>query len=257
MWKGLAVADASMAGVFAANLARKGLTGPNEIFEGKHGFFSQITGKSNLDIGKFSEHGKNFKIAEVHIKKYPAEYNSLSAIEAALELRKKININEIKKINIKTFTPAYEIIADKEKWYPANRETADHSLPYIVCVALVDGTITEDQFSLKRISDPKLKNLVQKVDVKPSKECDKDYYPGTPTIVEVVTKSGEKYSSKVVHPRGSYKNPMTDEELEGKFKELTGKYLTQKQIDNVLKVVWKLEKEKSISGIISRLYVNK
>ena len=256
MWKGLAVAYATMSGVFASNLARNGITGPSEIFEGKHGFFNQIAGKSDLSIDKFCRQGEKFKISEVHIKKYPAEYNSLSAIEAAFEVRNRIKkIDDIKEINIHTFTAGYEIIADKDKWYPANRETADHSLPYIVCAALVDGEITEKQFSMKRISDPELRALVQKVNVYPSEECDKDYYPGTPSIVEVVTKSGEKYSSKVIHPRGSYRNPMSDGELEEKFKDLVKRHLTPKQIQSGLKRIWNLEKEKNISKLISSFTV--
>lgn len=256
MWKALAVADSTMAGVFASNLARHGITGPDQIFEGKHGFFNQVSGATDLSVDKFCRSGANFKILETHIKKYPAEYNSQSAIEAALDLRQKIgNVRNIKAINIRTFTPGYEIIADKEKWYPTNRETADHSLPYIVCVALVDGEITEKQFSEARIADPQLRELVGKVDVRPDPECDKDYYPGTPSIVEVVMESGERYSSKVIHPRGSYKNPMSDEELEDKFKILVGKYLTPAQIQKALNIIWDLDTQQDISGLIASLVV--
>ena len=256
MWKALAVANSTMAGVFASNMARQGITGPEQIFEGKHGLFNQLAGKSDLSIDDFCRAGDRFKIVEAHIKKYPAEYNSQSAIEAALDLRKKIrNLRNIKGINIRTFTPGYEIIADKEKWYPANRETADHSLPYIVCVALVDGEITEKQFSEERIADPRLQELVRKVDVRPDPECDKDYYPGTPSIVEVVMDSGEKYSSKVIHPRGSYRNPMSDQEIEEKFKNLVNPYLTPGQIGEGLEMLWNLEKQADISKLVSNFIV--
>lgn len=255
MWKGLAVAYASMAGVFATNLARHGITGPNEIFEGKHGFFNQITGKSSLSIDKFCSDGKNFKILQAHMKKYPVEINAQSAVEAAFELRSKIKIHEIKQINVYTSTPSYEIIADKEKWNPTNRETADHSLPYIVCVALVDGEITEKQFSLKRISDPKLRELMQKTTVQSSEECDKNYYPGIPNRVEVLMNSGEKFSSNIIYPRGSYKNPMNDDEVEDKFRNLTKKFLTKSQRDRIVTAVWNLEKIKDLSRLFSLVKV--
>lgn len=256
MWKALAVADSTMAGVFAANLARHGITGPDQIFEGKHGFFNQVAGASDLRVDQFCRKGGGFKILESHVKKYPAEYNSQSAIEAALDLRRKFkNTDDIREINIRTFTAGYEIIADKEKWLPTNRETADHSLPYIVCAALVDGEITEKQFSIERISDPKLRDLVRKVNVYPDAECDKDYYPGTPSIVEAVTTSGERYSSKVVHPRGSYKNPMSDQELEDKFRTLTEHYLTSRQIEDTLQTVWGLDKQPDVSRLVSGLVV--
>lgn len=258
MWKGLAVAYSAMAGTFAANLARLGITGPKEVFEGKHGFFNQVTGKADLSIDNFCKSGDKFKILEVHIKNYPSEINSQSAIEAALEVRKRIKkIDDIKEINVETFTTAYEIIADQSKWNPTNRETADHSLPYIVCAALIDGEITEKQFSSKRISDSKLRDLMQRTNVSPSEECDADYYPGMPNIVEVVMKSGEKYSSKVVHYRGSYRNPMSDEELEAKFKILTKKFLTEKQIDKSLQFIWNMEKQKDLSSLFSNLVVRR
>ncbi len=256
VWKGLAVAYSSMAGVFSTRLAGSGITGPNEIFEGQHGFFNPITGKSDLTLENFCRKGNGFKILEAHIKKYPAEINSQSAIEAAFNIRNKIgNFNQIKEINIVTFTTAYEIIADKEKWHPTNRETADHSLPYIVCVALLDGEISEKQFSTRRIFDKKIKDLIDKVKVYPSQEFDREYYPGMPTSVEVVMNSDEKYSSKVVHPRGNYKNPMNDEELEKKFRELAQKHLKERQIQDCLDFIWNLEKQKNVSNLLSKFLI--
>ncbi len=256
MWKGLAAAYAARSSVLTSKLAEKGITGPNEIFEGEKGFFKQITGKSNLRIENFCKRGDKFKIVEVNIKKYPVETNALSAVEAAFNVRKKLkNIKNINKINIYTFDSAYEIIADKEKWYPKNRETADHSLPYIVCVALLDGKITREQFSNERINANDLKNLIRKVNVYKSEECNKDYYPGSPNIVEVLLNDGNKFSSKVVNPRGSYKNPMSDSEIEDKFRNLTNKFLSAKKIDLVLDFLWNLEKAKSIKKLFPLLLV--
>ncbi len=108
---------------------------------------------------------------------------------------------------------------------------------------------------MERISDPRLRDLVKKTNVYPDAECDKDYYPGTPSIVEVVAGSGQKLSTKVVHPRGSYKNPMADGELEEKFRDLTKRYLTPHQMDDTLKTVWALDKLQDISKLVSGIVV--
>ncbi len=258
MWKGLAAPYSAMAGVLSTNLARGGITGPTEIFEGQHGFFNQVSGVSNLHVKNFAKGGNGFKILDTHIKKYPAEINSQSAIDAAMSVRDRIkNIRDIEEVNIRTFTTGYEIIADASKWNPTNRETADHSLPYIVCAAIVDGEITEKQFSERKIFDPTIRSVLKKTKVSPSEECDKDYGPGMPNIVEVKMKGGEKYSSKVVNHRGSSKNPMTDDELEEKFRDLTKKYLSENQIRGVLDFVWKLDKQKDISKLFSSIIVKK
>jgi len=258
MWKGLTVAYASMAGTFAADLAKRGITGPHQIYEGEKGFYNQVAGKRGLSIKKFCRHGDKFRIHDVHIKKYPAEINSQSAIDAAFEVRKKIhNFNDIKKIIIYTYRSSYEIIADKSKWHPKNRETADHSLPYIVCAALLWGKITEEEFTMKKITDPKIRKLLDKTEVIHSAECDRDYYPGMSNIVEVTLKNGTKLRSKVIHYRGSSKNPMSDGELEEKFRELARKFLTTKQIDDAVKSIWNLEKERDISRLLAHFVVKK
>lgn len=257
MWKGLAVAYATKAAVFASYLAKQGITGPTEIFEGKHGFFNQITGKSDFSVENFARNS-GFKILDVTIKKYPVESNALSAVEAAFEVRRKLrSILDIDKINIYTYTTAYQIIADKEKWNPTNRETADHSLPYIVCAALVDGEMTEKQFSDKRIFDSALRKLLNKTSVQVAEEYDKHSWPAAPNKVEVITKSGGKIFAEIIYPKGSFKYPMSDKEMEEKFKGLVKKFIRQGQIENGLKTLWDLEKQKNISKIISYFLVKK
>jgi len=258
VWKCPAVSYATMAGIFSARLARVGITGPREAFEGKLGFFEQVTGKSNLNIGKFARYGRGFKIMEVHVKRYPAEINSQSAIDAALQIRRKIgSMDNVKSVKVETFTTAFEIIADKAKWDPRNRETADHSLPYIVCAALVDGEITEKQFSASRINDPHIRRLLENTTVRPTKECDRDYCPGMPNKVTVTTRTGRTYSAKVIHHRGSYRNPMTDFEIEEKFRSLCRRYLKERQIDRGLRLLWNLDKQKNIRKVLSNFVIKK
>ena len=156
MWKGCAFAFAARNGVFAALLAADGMTGPAPLFEGEMGFFQQVSGP--FDLPKLGGPAAgDWMLPKTSIKFVPAEYHSQSAIAAAFELRPQIDDpTRIRSIEIATFRVAVEIIAkDPEKWRPKTRETADHSLPYCTAVALVDGTITAEQFTAERLADPR------------------------------------------------------------------------------------------------------
>ena len=119
-----AAANAARNGVFAAYLAKEGMTGPSEIFEGEKGFFNQVTGPFDLEVEAFGKSGKNFKILDTYIKYYPSEYHSQAGVEAALKLRDRIKVDDADKINIETYDACVDIIAgEKEKWCPQTRET--------------------------------------------------------------------------------------------------------------------------------------
>jgi 2-methylcitrate dehydratase len=135
-WKACAFSNAARNGVFAAYLARQGLTGPHEIFEGPKGLFNMVTGPFELEW----THGPDdWMINKTYIKFWPAEYHSQSAIDAALQLRPQVgDISKIESILIESFEAAVSIIgSEPEKWRPTSRETADHSMGYCVAMARV------------------------------------------------------------------------------------------------------------------------
>ncbi|MEE9295538.1 MAG: MmgE/PrpD family protein, partial [Phycisphaerae bacterium] len=106
MWKACAFANAARNGVFAADLARRGLTGPNEMFEGPKGIFSQLTGPFELKLGRKDD----LMVKRTYIKYWPAEYHSQSAIEAVLAMRSEIGGRKIRSIHIGSFEAAVSII---------------------------------------------------------------------------------------------------------------------------------------------------
>ncbi len=251
MWKACAFANAAKNGVFASTLASLGMTGPSQIFEGEKGFFKQVSGPFSLE--PFGGRGGNFKILDTYVKAFPAEYHAQSAIEAALDLRCKIkDINEIQSIDVKTFDAALEIIAgDREKWNPKTRETADHSLPYCVAVALMDGGVGLRQFTEERITEPRLHQLIQKIRVVSDKDFTQQYPEAMPNEIEITTKGGSRYIEKVLYPKGHPKNPMSDEDIEGKFRELAGRFLSPFNMDRLLDRLWHLEEMKEITEIVT------
>lgn len=244
-WKGCAFANASRNAVFAAHLVKLGLTGPSEIFEGEMGFWAQVSGEFDLDtLGGLN--GADFMMRKTYIKHFPAEYHSQSAIEAALDLRKQIGADgidrKIESITIESFDAAVDIIAGfKEHWRPKTRETADHSMPYCVSAALMDGDITLDTFTQERIHDPKLVALIQKVTVNRNDEMTAGYPDGIPNLLTIKTTDGREYSQGIRYPLGHAKNPMTDADVEKKFRMLAGRVFPESHVDRLLEALWKID----------------
>lgn len=250
MWKGAAFANAARNGLFAAELARRGMTGPAPIFEGEKGFMKIVSGEWALP--PLHPTGP-FKIIESYIKYYPVEYHAQGAVQAALSLREKIpeGVDGIRSIRVRTPDVSYEIIGrEPEKWRPRTRETADHSLPYCVAVAFLDGEVTLRQFTTRRIADPRLGALIQKVKVISDPGLSAVYPDAIANIVEVET-SNRIYTERVDHPRGHPKNRMTDSEVEAKFRRLAAPLLSKNQIEAILDRLWDLEKIKSVREIVA------
>jgi 2-methylcitrate dehydratase len=250
MWKGCASANAARNGVFAALLAKRGMTGPAPLFEGEKGFFDQVTGAFGL-----GPLGNPFKILESSIKFYPAEFLGQTAIEAALALREQISsIDEITGVDIDTFDACVKGIAEgPEKWKPATRETADHSLPYCVAVALADGAVTSRSFSAERISDPKLYELMQKIRVHSNADLSAQYPKVMPNEIRIQIASGKVIERRVSYAHGHPKNPLTNAEVETKFRGLASAFLPEKTMKEILAQVWDLEKVQSLEPLLPTL----
>lgn len=256
MWKGCAAANAARNGVFASILAKNGMTGPAEIFEGGKGFFNLVSGPFELDIAGFGGKDGNFKILDTYIKYYPSEYHSQAGIEACLEIRDKVRIEDIEEINIETYDACVDIIAgEEEKWRPKTRETADHSLPYCVAVSLYDGKVGLEQFSEERIKDPKLQLILNKIKVKRNQEHSNQYPKAFPCLVEIRCKTGETFSKIIDYPKGHPKNPLSDREVEGKFKTLSNGLIRGDRQDKIIDLVWRLDKVKDIKDLIKLIKI--
>jgi 2-methylcitrate dehydratase len=253
MWKGCAFSNAARNGVFAALLAADGMTGPAPIFEGDVGIMKLLTGP--FDVPVFGGNGQPFMITQTYIKFWPAEYHSQSAIDAALQLRKEVgDARNVTSIDIHTFDAAVDIIGkDPEKWRPKTRETADHSLPYCTAVALADGDVTLAQFDPKRFTDPTLLDLVAKVQIHRDVALSARYPRGIPNRITVKLRDGRQFVKEVEFPRGHALNPMTDGEVEQKFRTLVLPRYGKEKADRILAVCWDLEKLKN-AGELIRLF---
>lgn len=261
MWKGCAFANASRNGVFATLLANMGMTGASEVFEGQMGFFNEVCGGDKFDIAKFGGPNEPFMINRTYIKKYPAEYHSQSAVDAAEQILAEhggvMRPDEIESVEIATFSASYEIIGgEPEKWRPQSRETADHSLPYITCAALVDGKVTLATYDPDRFKDETLLGVVERTTVVPDEELNKIYPEGgIPNRLTVRLKGGRTYEKRVDAPSGHALNPMTDEMIESKYHSMADPMLGRDAASDAALAVWALDQIEDLSDLFSGFVV--
>lgn len=251
-WKGCAFANASRNGVFASLLADLGMTGPSEVFEGEMGFMKEVSGPFQIPtLG--SRNGAPYKINETYIKFWPAEYHSQSAIDAALQIRPELaSWREIERITVETFNAAVEIIGgEPEKWRPTTRETADHSLPYCVAAALKDGQVRLDSFDDAHLRDEDLLALIQRITVQADPALDARYPEGIPNRLTVQTRTGETLVREVTFPRGHAHNPMTDAEVEAKFRTMAEPLLPEETVAEIVERCFTLEQERNVSDLLA------
>jgi len=253
MWKGCSFANAARNGVLSALLAREGMTGPSPIFEGEMGFFKQVSGPFEMNIDDFGGRNGSFKIAETYLKFFPAEIHSQTSIWTALEARREIGKPEdIVSVEIASHEAGYTILGkDAEKWNPLTKETADHSLPYIVGMALLEGKIDNSTYNENKFRGPKILDFLKKITVVEDKGLSSVYPEAVANRVIVKLSSGRVVSKQVDYHKGHPKNPMSDKEVEEKFYRLTRKILDKNRARRILDAAWNLEKVKDVSKVVS------
>lgn len=254
MWKGCTAPNAARNAVFSVIMARRGLTGPEEAFEGPRGYKKQLGTSLQLQLANFGGNGQAFTIETDKYKYFPCDYEVQCAVTPALELYKllKGRLDEIESIDIETYAFAVGVAADTlAKWNPTTRETADHSLPYVMAVALTKGTVWLDDFEEERIRDPKLRVLMQKIRVRATEECNRIWPEAYPFRITVTTKSGEKHCREIKYAKGHPKNPMSDQELEAKFRRLAEPVMGKAQASKALSQLWRLEDMESVRELLA------
>ena len=248
-WKAFAAADASRKAIFSAQLAQSGMTGPSNVFEGRLGFFNLISHKPTAPL----QLGEPYGIRRAFTKRFPLGQFSQTAAEAAVEARQFVrNPDEIQEINIQVSRSAIKIMADSpDKWRPQTHETADHSIPYAVSLVLMYGRIEPEYYEDPYLHDQRLLDLVNRVKCMPSDEADRSEHEFNLCELEIVLKSGERKTVRVEYHRGHFKNPMTDGEMEEKFRSMAHKHLSADRVDSLLRQLWALESVPKVGELIA------
>ena len=254
MWKGCSPGNASRNGVSCALIARMGMTGPVDAFHGRYGFFRMVTEAHDvMELKPFGSKDKPYMIEVSKLKYYPTDYECQTAANPAVELHQllKGRIQEIEKIVIYGYKFAIDVAGSKEKWDPMTRETADHSLPYVVATALITGDVCHDDFEEQNFRSAYRLDLMKKIEAYEDPQYTKDYPESYRFRIEVTLKSGEKLVKDVRYGKGHPKNPLSDQEIEAKFRKLGTNILLPRQIDRALETLWHFELVDNISDVFS------
>lgn len=241
-WKGLAYPNTAFDATHATFLARHGITGPMEVFEGNKGFMESVAGCFELDWSKEDLEA----VRRTILKKYNAEIHSQSVLEGVLDLRARhlFNANEVEQVKVDVFDVAYNIIGGGEegdKRLVHTKEEADHSLPYMVAVALLDGEVTPDQYKPERIRQEDVQTLLRQVVVRPDVGYSKRFPGEMCCRVQIQLADGRVFAVEKHDYEGFLTRPMSWEQLAIKFDRLASPYMDADMRQDLVEMVSDLD----------------
>ena len=246
---------AVQSGVFAALMAQKGYSGTEAVFEGKEGFmdvFGPDWDSNKLLAGL----GDSFKILECSMKAFPTEALTHTHISATLNVVRShdISFDQVEEVTVTTIARACDILFDPHKYRPESRETADHSLPYCIAVALVDHQITTNSFSEEKLKDKRIWAVIDKIRGVASQEFEAMFPAKQPSKVVVKTTDGKEYSEYLEYPKGDPREPMTMDDLTAKFTALSDGLLSPERQAEVKEMIFACE-EMNVRNLMAKLVV--
>ena len=253
--KNTAAPLASQAGVIAAMIAKENYSGPVEVFEGKEGVFEVIDSVEWRPEWVLKDLGKEFMITKCAYKAFPTEALTHQPISAAMQVCQEHNLTaeDINKILVETTVRGADILSDPSKFKPKTKETADHSLPYVVAAAVADGNVLPSSFSDEKLKDPRIWGLLGKIKVVADPEIDA-IFPGVKRArVTITNNEGQSFTAQVDNAKGSPLNPMSDEEIVSKFRANAGAVLSVDQQDKVIDLTWRFDELEEIGSYMELL----
>lgn len=224
-WKGLAYPNAAAACTHATFLAMRGITGPPLVFEGNKGFMEAIAGGFELDWSREDLE----RVTRTVVKQYNAEIHAQATLEGVLELRREHDIRpeHVERVEIETFDVAYNIIGGGEegdKTTVRTKEEADHSLPYMVAVALLDGRVLPDQYTPERIRRSDVQALLRKVVVRPDDAYSRQFPALMPCRIRITIHGGHVFEKEKHDYEGFHTRPMRWASIVQKFDQLSAPF---------------------------------
>ena len=260
MWKGCATAAATRSAIFAAMLAAEGMSGPNKPFDGKRGLWEQAVGKP-VEIPEFPLGGTRsdddpFRITQTIVKSYPSQIHTQAPIGLAIELGKEVALADIKSVHIDTYKSAASSASDEpEKWDPKTRETADHSIPFLVAAALQEGGVTPSTFTPQGIADTTKRDTMSKMTLAEDPGFTAKFPSEYNCRITITDQSGGVHTAHTAFSKGHKNNPLDDRELEGKFRSFSAGVLSDMQCDQVLATIWAVDEATDMDDLFDGLVV--
>ena len=247
---------AAHAGITASELAARGLTGPPTVFEGRFGFLRAYL-DDNADVGALTRGlGEEWELTRTFFKPYPANHFTHAGIDAAMSLREEgLDIEEVEEIDLGVAAAVLRTIAqpEEEKARPQTGYAAQFSGPFTVATALAGGGglgVSLDDFTDEAVKDPVKLDLASRVRCVADAECDRIFPNQFPAVLRVRLKSGEAREVRISHNRGGLENPLSDEELEVKFRANAGRVLQGERVEKLRSALEALEGSETVEDLM-------
>ena len=243
---------ATQSGVLAALLAEKGYTGPEHVIDGKEGIVHCLGPEWKLDV--LTEGlGESWRIERCGMKAFPTEALTHTPISAVLDIviGNDLSPDDVATVRIGSTARSADILADPSKYDPRSKETADHSLPYVIAAAIADRQMTPAQLTPEKIMDPTIRAQLRKVEVIADPEIEKVFPALQRADVEIDTTDGRTFVKRLDYPKGDPRNPLTDAEIEAKFDSLAAPVLTDAAASRLKEAVWGLEQQGSVTEFMA------
>lgn len=239
----------AQSGVYAAMMAREGYTGPVEIIEGKEGLIKVLNHVKWHPEELLKGLGQDFLIRRCSYKAFPSEALTHQPISAALKVcrENRIGVDDVSEILVETTTRGADILSDPSKYHPETKETADHSLPYVIAAAVADGHVLPGSFSEEKLKDPAIGRIMDRIKVVADPEIDALFPKIKRARVTVTTKGGQSHSAQTDVAKGDPGDPLSDEELVAKFRSNAEGFLDEGRIEDIIRETREFESVEDIS----------
>lgn len=241
MWKGIASANLARNAVYTAMLSKNGMEGPVDAFEGQKGWKEIVQGRDfhvNFTPGE--------RVTQVMMKKYMAGTHAQTAIEGLLEVieRDDIDVDAIEEIRLETYESAKHVMGGGEgdRHLPKNREQADHSIPYTLAAAALDGQLMKEQYEQDRITSGDVQSLMKKITIEEDPELSKLFDTGKqPYNITVTMADGSEHRVEKTSFEGHPHTPMSWERLEEKFHGISKDVYNMERRNEIIEIIKNLE----------------
>ena len=246
---------ATEAGVRAAMLASTGYSGPVELFEGKEGVFEVVSNVQWSPDEMLKGLGDDFLITDCGYKAFPTEALTHQPITAVMDAMSHNNIDphRVAEVRVETTTRGADILSDPSKYEPRTKETADHSLPYCIAVAVTKGNVLPSDFEEDALTDPFVWETLPKIKVVANPEIDA-LFPGVKrAIVTITTDDGQSVTQQADHAKGRAENPLSDDELIDKFRANAAHAVSDARMNRIVEATFGLEEIDHVADYVALL----
>jgi 2-methylcitrate dehydratase PrpD len=239
-------------GLLCAEFARRGITGPGKVLEGRYGFAdTHADGKLKWER-LLDGLGTRYEIDGIYFKPYPCCRHYHSAIDGILQLREQNGIRpqDVKSLRLGLYSVG---VNGHDHRHCDNLLDAQMSAPVGAALAMVDGGVAAPMFLPESLARPAVRRLIDLTETRLDEECERLYPQRRSGAVEIGLADGRKLAARVLDPRGEGENPMSDEDLARKFNANCAPLIGGEKARTLLATVWRFEQTRGLGELLGLL----